>query len=119
MPYLPSIFDSQELRNQLVELVRPQVKQAQTAPAVADPNQVKAVAAKMANNLSTATSVNVDATGDPLYMRDLQNLDQFITFLRLGRVNYAGHPIVNDQYSQMTPEEQTHYVPYKLNQTRY
>lgn len=113
MPYLPSIFDDVELLNQLVKIAQPPIKQAQTTTTPVDPNMVKSVATKMLKNLTTATSVDTNTDTAPLYMRDLQSLDQLVEFLRLGQVKYAGHPIVNEQYNKMTPAEQAHYAPYK------
>ena len=117
MPYLPSLFTDPELLNKFVDITKPHIKQAQIQPAqvtptTVDPNMIKAVATKMINNLNTATSLNVDKTGAPLYMRDLQSLDQFLSFLYIGQVKYAGHPIVNDQYVKLAPVDQAHYAPY-------
>jgi len=116
MPYLPSIFNDPELLNKLIDVVQPSVKQAQaTPPPVAptvDPDMIKNVATKMADRLLRDLSISVDKVGSPLFMKHLQDPEELFDFLATSQVKYAGRPIVNLQYNQLTPEAQTQYIPY-------
>lgn len=110
MPYIPSIFDKQELVNKLIEIVKPQVKQAQ---APADTNVIKSLARKLADKLSTTSAVNLDKSGVGLYMRDLQSLDSLISFLNINGVKFGDKFIVQPDYNKLTPEEKSLYAPFK------
>lgn len=117
MPHIPSIFDDTELLSKLIDVIQPTIKKGQATPvpptaSAVDPNMIKTVAAKMVDRLIRDFSISVDKVGSPLFMKHLQNPEELFDFLAIGQVKYAGRPIVNLEYNQLTQDAQAQYTPY-------
>lgn len=109
MPYL---LENEELVNTLLKIVMPEIKKE--AQAAVDPNIVKTLATKMISNLEKQTSITTEASDTQLYMRDMQNLNSLISFLKIENIQYSGKMIVVDNYATLSDEDKKLYAPFKL-----
>ena len=106
-----NLFNDPNLLNQFHQIVHP-IKVAQEAAPV-DPNAIKTLATKLVDNLDKDTSLTVGKADAALYMKDLQDLNSFISFLKLENVQYGGKRLVVDNYDTLSPEDKPSYLPYK------
>jgi hypothetical protein len=107
--------DEQEIIQTLMEIMRPKPieRVAQTTQTV-DPNAIKTLATKLLSNLEKNFGVSTEKSDTALYMKDLQNLDELLAFLRNEGVQYNNKWIVAQNYNTLSDEDKKLYVPYKL-----
>lgn len=104
-----SLFEDKKLVAELIRIAMP--KTAQEAPKAIDPNAIKSLAGKLISNLEKSANLTTDKTDSALYMKDLQNLDNLIFFLKSENMQYNGKLIVvNTLELDEKPDQYAQYV---------